>query len=164
MYCSTDKYGACTSCNLYRSKICTCCNLYKCTCTSCNLYRLFVQVATCTKSQLVHNIYILNCHMHSNEICVVGLGIIDRKGRGTLCHRCTCGDLNEIILVTKGFSLVVLRQGGFFLQLLKKYNGLYKLVLTVEYLRVVHQEMNNHFYTRLIFSDIICCTVLYSES
>ena len=26
-------------------------------CTSCNLYRFLVQVATCTKSQLVHNIY-----------------------------------------------------------------------------------------------------------
>ena len=25
--------------------------------TSCNLYRIFVQVAACTKSQLVHNIY-----------------------------------------------------------------------------------------------------------
>ena len=30
-------------------------------CISCNLYRLFVQVATCTKSQLVHSIYIEAC-------------------------------------------------------------------------------------------------------
>ena len=27
------------------------------TCTSCSLYRFFVRVATCTKSQLVHNIH-----------------------------------------------------------------------------------------------------------
>ena len=26
-------------------------------CTSCNFYRLFVQVASCTKSQLVHHIH-----------------------------------------------------------------------------------------------------------
>ena len=30
-------------------------------CTSCNLCRLFVQVATCVKSQLMHNIYINIC-------------------------------------------------------------------------------------------------------
>ena len=60
IHCSTEKYGACTSCNLYRSKICTCCNLYKSTCTSCNLYKQFVQVATCTdflhKLQLLPNL------------------------------------------------------------------------------------------------------------
>ena len=35
-------------------------DLYKlqAVCTSCNLYKKSVQVATCTKSQLVHNIYI----------------------------------------------------------------------------------------------------------
>ena len=27
-------------------------------CTNCNLYRLFVQVATCTKSQYLHNMYV----------------------------------------------------------------------------------------------------------
>ena len=33
--------------------------MYKfCTCKSCNLYKLFAQVATCTKSQHVHNIRI----------------------------------------------------------------------------------------------------------
>ena len=31
--------------------------LVQAVCTSCNLYRFLVQVATCTKSQLVHNIY-----------------------------------------------------------------------------------------------------------
>ena len=36
-------------------------------CTSCNLYRHFVQVATCTKSQVIHNIYIY-MHTIGNEL------------------------------------------------------------------------------------------------
>ena len=50
----------CTSYNLYSQSS----NLYELqlvqtACTNCNLYSLFVQVATCTKSQLVHNIRII---------------------------------------------------------------------------------------------------------
>ena len=75
---------ACTSCNMYRFYPCTCCNLYNLDILSffllflsdilisCDFWyekcmsfvyinRFVVQVTTCTKSQLVHNIYI---HMY----------------------------------------------------------------------------------------------------
>ena len=39
--------------------------LVQAVCTSCNLYKKSVQVATCTKSQLVHNIYIYTLGMQA---------------------------------------------------------------------------------------------------
>ena len=87
--CTGPKFVHVATCTSQHVQVATCTScLYKlqfaqAVCTSCNLYRFLARVACCTKSQLVHNMYINIDNFFSKSSLAVFFSMLPKESH---CH------------------------------------------------------------------------------